>query len=143
MNISAEIFESSQWWTEPARNSQPDAFQVGNFRVNPRTREARAEGVVRRLRRKELELLLYLYRGAGTVFTRDELLKNVWDAQNMVTRTVDQTVATLRRKLGENPQSPKFLQTVHGVGYRLRTGAKSTGEQDCSSMRQDQHHCRQ
>ena len=96
-------------------------LQIGNWLVNPRTREATANGVTRRLRRKEVDLLVHLNQRAGAVFTRDELLKNVWHAQRMVTRTIDQTVATLRRKLGENAEEPKLLLTVYGVGYRLAT----------------------
>jgi DNA-binding response OmpR family regulator len=94
-------------------------LQIGSWLVNLRTREASANGVTCRLRRKEVDLLVHLNQKAGAVFTRDELLRNVWHAQRMVTRTIDQTVATLRRKLGENAEEPKLLLTVYGLGYRL------------------------
>ena len=80
-------------------------------------------GISRRARtrgRKELALLTYLYE-CGTPVCRDQLLRAVWNCSNMVTRTVDQTVATLRRKLNDDSTNPKHLLTIHGIGYQLRT----------------------
>ena len=53
-------------------------------------------------------------------FSREELLQRVWNYHpDLLTRTVDQTVATLRKKIEADPEQPRFLQTVFGVGYRL------------------------
>ena len=119
MKLSEEVLGSSEYWPTTEMVSDGGTLQIGSWLVNVRTREASANGVTRRLRRKEVDLLVHLNQKAGAVFTRDELLKNVWHAQRMVTRTIDQTVATLRRKLGENAEEPKLLLTVYGVGYRL------------------------
>src|ERR1039457_7205480 len=56
----------------------------------------------------------------GVVVTRDELLETVWgyDAPQ-TTRTLDNHIATLRAKLEPDPANPRYLHTVHGVGYRL------------------------
>jgi DNA-binding response OmpR family regulator len=51
---------------------------------------------------------------------RQQLLREVWQYTNVITRTVDQTVATLRRKLDEDSANPKHLMTVYGIGYQLR-----------------------
>jgi len=73
------------------------------------------------LGRKELQLLAFLYQNNGVIFSRDELLRRVWNYQGvLLTRTVDQTVATLRRKLNDNTARPRHLITVHGIGYRLK-----------------------
>jgi two-component system alkaline phosphatase synthesis response regulator PhoP len=69
---------------------------------------------------KELQLLRYLIDRRGTVVSREELLQNVWEYQAEVSsRTIDVHVAWLRQKLEDNPQSPQFIHTVRGVGYRF------------------------
>jgi two-component system alkaline phosphatase synthesis response regulator PhoP len=69
---------------------------------------------------KELQLLRYLVDRRGTVVSRDELLQNVWEYQAEVSsRTIDVHVAWLRQKLEDNPQSPQYIHTVRGVGYRF------------------------
>jgi two-component system alkaline phosphatase synthesis response regulator PhoP len=69
---------------------------------------------------KELQLLRYLIDRRGTVVSRDELLQNVWEYQAEVSsRTIDVHVAWLRQKLEDNPQSPQYIHTVRGVGYRF------------------------
>lgn len=75
----------------------------------------------RRLLPKEAELLSHLLRHRGQACTRDDLLRAVWgyDA-TPTTRTVDTHIFQLRQKLEQDPSKPKWLLTVHGVGYRLR-----------------------
>lgn len=69
---------------------------------------------------KELQLLRYLIDHRNSVVPREELLEKVWEYQPSVTsRTVDVHVAWLRQKLEENPQHPRYIQTVRGVGYRF------------------------
>ena len=59
---------------------------------------------------------------AGRIISRDELLSKVWKCQQtMTTRTVDQTISSLRRKLGDDAESPRYLITAYGVGYTLGT----------------------
>lgn len=73
------------------------------------------------LTRREFELLAFLARHPGRVYTREELLERVWGQEFMGTaRTVDQHVAQLREKLREDPKSPLYLETLRGVGYRFR-----------------------
>jgi two-component system, OmpR family, alkaline phosphatase synthesis response regulator PhoP len=86
--------------------------------VNCRTGLVQTPGQTHHLRRKELELLSYLHK-CGTPVSRDQLLRDVWNCSSMATRTVDQTVATLRKKIETDPERPRFLQTVYGTGYRL------------------------
>jgi two-component system, OmpR family, alkaline phosphatase synthesis response regulator PhoP len=71
--------------------------------------------------RTEFDLLLTLARHPGIVFTRDRLLERVWGPEFVGTeRVVDVNIQTLRRKLGDDPEAPKFIETVRGVGYRFR-----------------------
>ena len=98
----------------------PEVFRVGPSVVHRRTGEVESPSGKQRLRAKELELLMHFYEHATTTFSREDLLQRVWNyAPDLLTRTVDQTVATLRKKIELEPERPRFLQTVYGIGYRL------------------------
>jgi DNA-binding response OmpR family regulator len=115
------MIEALDW--RPAvldRSSVPETFRVGPSVVDRRTGDVETPCGRQRLRAKELELLMHLYEHVRTTFTREELLQLVWNcAPSLVTRTVDQTVATLRKKIELDPVRPRFVQTVYGIGYRL------------------------
>jgi DNA-binding response OmpR family regulator len=69
---------------------------------------------------KELAMLRLLAEAKGDPVTREKFLDVVWGyAAFPTTRTVDMHVASLRRKLEKNPEEPRWLKTVHGIGYRL------------------------
>jgi two-component system alkaline phosphatase synthesis response regulator PhoP len=95
-------------------------FQFGNVEVNFDSGLVRKSGAPVSLAGKELELLRYLIDHRGKVVSRDELLEGVWEYQPGVSsRTIDVHVAWLRQKLEDNPQSPRHIHTVRGVGYRF------------------------
>ena len=95
-------------------------FQFGNVEVDFERGDVTKAGVPISLAGKELELLRYLIDHRGNVVSRDELLEGVWEYQPGVSsRTIDVHVAWLRQKLEENPQNPKHIHTVRGVGYRF------------------------
>jgi DNA-binding response OmpR family regulator len=69
----------------------------------------------------EFEILLKLARTPGVVFTREQLMDKVWGYRDYAGgRVVDSHVARIRRKLGEDGAEPRFIRTVHGVGYAFR-----------------------
>jgi DNA-binding response OmpR family regulator len=69
----------------------------------------------------EFELLGALARAPGRVYTRDQLLAQVWgDASYRDPRTIDVHIRHLREKLEADPKEPQFIFTVRGVGYRFR-----------------------
>jgi len=73
-----------------------------------------------RLSNREQELLRYLIEHRGKVLARDLLLKEIWEySPNVTTRTVDTHILNVRKKLGDNAQNPRFIETMHGVGYRF------------------------
>ncbi|MFL6238446.1 MAG: response regulator transcription factor [Actinomycetes bacterium] len=89
-------------------------FAIGTVRVDPARRSVRVGAADVTLTATEFDLLAYLMRRPGRVFTREQLLSEVWGyAVAAGTRTVDVHVAQLRAKLG--PASP--IRTVRGVGY--------------------------
>ena len=72
------------------------------------------------LTRKEMGALRFLASRPGVVVRREELLREVWEyREEPTTRTVDNHIASLRRKLETDPANPIHLVTVHGVGYKL------------------------
>ncbi len=75
---------------------------------------------------REYDLLLYLARHSDKTVTRAALLKDVWGyaTEDDSSRTVDSHIKTLRMKLGEAPEAPRFIQTVRGTGYRFMAGEK-------------------
>ena len=72
------------------------------------------------LSRRERDLLAYFIKNKNQILSRDQLLKEVWGyKKGVTTRTVDTHVLTIRKKLRDNAQSPSFIQTLHGVGYKF------------------------
>ena len=72
---------------------------------------------------KEFELLRVLVREAGSVVSRDQLMRDVWGSDpNGSTKTLDMHVSWLRRKLGDDANSPRYISTVRGMGFRFETG---------------------
>ena len=100
--------------------SPPPALEVGAVRLDPARREVAVGGEPVELARKEFDLLELLMREAGTVLTRERLIEEVWDTNWFgSTKTLDVHVAALRKKLGDDPASPRYLRTVRGVGFRF------------------------
>ena len=95
-------------------------FQIGNANIDPKTFQIRRGKQVDELTAKELKLLQLFHAHPGEVFSRDRLLNEVWGYNYFgTTRTLDQVIVQLRKKLGDNGTEPKHLVTVHGVGYKL------------------------
>jgi two-component system alkaline phosphatase synthesis response regulator PhoP len=96
------------------------SFEFGAVKVDFEKGEVEKDGAPVSLSGKELDLLRYLIDHRGKPVSRDELLENVWEYQPGVSsRTIDVHVAWLRQKLEDNPQLPKHIHTVRGVGYRF------------------------
>lgn len=78
------------------------------------------DGEVLEISAKELELLRFLVAHRGRVVSRDSLLAEVWGhPQDIVTRTVDNFIVRLRKKIEPDPTHPRYLLTIHGSGYKL------------------------
>lgn len=103
------------------RRSQPKrVIRRGALVLDLDRLEVQLEGRPIPVTRREFELLAFLARRPGRVYTREELLEAVWGEYLGTPRTVDQHILQLREKLGEDPKAPRFLETVRGVGYRFR-----------------------
>ena len=99
----------------------PEPVRIGELSVDLAARVVRLGGEALNLRPKEFDLLAALVRHRGRVVSRAELLREVWGyAAGIERRTVETHLAALRQRLGDDPQSPSYIVTVRGAGYRLR-----------------------
>ncbi len=105
-----------------ADSARPDRIDIGELIIDMRERAVRkGKRFVTRTER-EFEILSYLAIRRGEAVSRADLVSEIWGTSGDVevtTRTVDQHVASLRRKLGDDPSNPQLLETVYAYGYRL------------------------
>ncbi len=102
----------------PSRGDGPVAF--ADVSVDPRTMRGTRGAVSFAVSRRELALLQLFAAHPGEVLDRDTLLEKVWGVRyEGTTRTLDQHVAGLRKKIEEDPSHPRHIETVHGMGYRF------------------------
>jgi len=107
-----------------AEKEQPneEVYAFDEVAVNFTTYDLKVHGDAVRLSAKEMELLRFLVNHRGQVLSREVLLDKVWNYDAEVsTRTVDTHVLNLRRKLRDSPPN-RYIQTVHGVGYKFVGG---------------------
>jgi DNA-binding response OmpR family regulator len=104
-----------------ATEAPPALIDLGRVQVDLAGHRLLREGRPVPLKPKAFELLAFLVRHPGRVFTRDQLLEHVWGYDYAgETRTVDVHVHWLRAEIEEDPGSPQLLHTVRGVGYGFR-----------------------
>ena len=104
----------------PSENPEPP-LSYGELTIDLARRRVEVAGRVMDVRRREFDLLAFLARHPGEVFTREELLAQIWRAPAGVgASTVTVHIRRLRLRLERDPSQPRWLQTVHGVGYRFK-----------------------
>ena len=104
----------------PADEEAPP-IEHGPLRIEPATRRASLDGRELTLTQREFDLLAHLAAHPGRVYSRDQLMETVWGEPFFSdTSTVTVHVRRLRAKLGDDPAEPRFIETVWGVGYRLK-----------------------
>lgn len=97
-----------------------DIVQVDGLRINSRLRTVERYGQPLELTAREFDLLRFLASNAGQVFTREQLLDQVWDFTFAGdTGTVTVHIRRLREKIEPDPVRPRYIKTVWGVGYKL------------------------
>ena len=104
------------------RRARTSTAAAPGLDVDVARRIARVDGQPVELTRTEFDILAALAREPGVVVDRAALLASVWGPGYVDDHLVDVHVANLRRKLGDRPDHPRFVETVRGVGYRLAAG---------------------
>ncbi|PKQ37661.1 MAG: DNA-binding response regulator [Actinobacteria bacterium HGW-Actinobacteria-1] len=106
--------------TQPSRT-----MSIGGLSLDPATREISVDGVPVELTAKEFDVLEVMMRDAGVVFSRERLLESAWGFSDYVdARGIDVHIKHIREKIGDDAGSPRFVETVRGVGYRVRRDAQ-------------------
>lgn len=102
------------------RSSSPeDEIRIGQAVISPRKHELQRRGKTVPLSFYEVELVRLLHERAGEPVTRDEMLEKIWGMSGGSTRTVDNFVVKLRKKIEENASEPRHIVTIYGTGYKL------------------------
>ena len=109
---------------KPQTAGKPKLLTAGILTADPEQRLIFKNGAALALKNKEYELLLFLMRHPGQVFSREDLYEMIWGLESMGDNvTVAVHINRLREKVEDDPAHPRLLQTVWGVGYRLSRDA--------------------
>lgn len=101
-------------------NGDQDFVLIGKIKVNFKNYVAFEGTSEVKMSHKEFEVLHYLFMKAGKVIQRDDLIVDVWSIDfEISTRTVDNFILKLRQKIESDPNNPKIILTVHGMGYKM------------------------
>lgn len=97
--------------------AEPSAFQMGDIFIDPARQEAAVCGRPVNLRHREFSLLLYFMRNPNIVLTAGQICEHAWGME--YTQPVDRSIHELRKQIESNPAQPRYIKTVHRVGYRF------------------------
>lgn len=101
-------------------SSPPDQLVIGGITFDLNAHQVMNKGKIVKLREREFNLLRTLMEHQGQALSRQELMDAVWGESWIGnTRTLDVHIRWLREKLEEDPSSPRYIETVHGFGYRF------------------------
>ena len=106
--------------TDESSSKAEQKITIGKLEIDFNSYTAMGEGKSVAMTHKEYEIVKYLWQHKGATVSRDNLLEEVWGYDDYpTTRTVDNFILKLRQKIELNPNRPKHILTVHGIGYKL------------------------
>lgn len=109
------------------RDREMDEFAFDDIRLDFKKFESTKSGETLSLSAKEFEILKYFVIHQGEVISRDTLLDDVWGYESFpTTRTVDNYILSLRKKIEDDPAHPRYLLTIHTVGYKFVTNPQES-----------------
>ncbi len=100
----------------------PDRLEVwsfGDITADPNLLEVRREGRITELEPKALRVLFYLIENRGRVVSKEELIREVWAGTAVTDNALTRVIAQIRRQLGDDARSPRYIQTAASAGYRF------------------------
>jgi len=115
------VLRRSQMSSNSVQGSATEALTFGELEIDQRTRDVKLDGQLVELTAREFDLLFFLASSPRQVFDRQQLLTQVWQssADWQDPATVTEHVRRIRRKIESDPDRPRWLKTVRGVGYRF------------------------
>jgi DNA-binding response OmpR family regulator len=121
----AAVLRRSRNQLQEAVTSLPEQFAVGQALVDRKTYQVTLGDQSHSLTSREMKLLEVFHTRPNEVLSRNDLLNAAWGVDYFgTTRTLDQHIAQLRKKVEPDPAAPQFLLTVHGVGYKFQPAEK-------------------
>lgn len=97
-----------------------DVYAFGDIEVNFSNHTARRDDEIIEFTALEFDILRYFIQHRGRTVNRKQLLRDVWGISgDVMTRTIDRHVASIRKKIESDPNSPAYIETVYGVGYKF------------------------
>ena len=103
-------------------DGEPEKYTFDEFTFDFRAMEAYDGEKSMTLTKREYEIMRIFLRRRGEAISRQDLIAELWEIEGdyyPTTRTVDNYIVKLRKKLGDNPEDPKYIHTIHGVGYKF------------------------
>lgn len=111
--------------SKEAESSLPpyDEIRIGELEVYPKSRRVRMQGAEVSLTPKEFEILYFLAQNRGEVFTKEQIYKAVWSENYLLDDSnIMAFIRKLRKKIEPNPDEPKYILTIWGIGYKFNDG---------------------
>lgn len=115
----------------------PQATRIGPLTLDPASGELIFGDTRRRLEPKTLELLLLLAASPARVFSKEEIFATIWPGVTVGEDTLARTVSKLRKALGDDPKSPRFIETIPKRGYRFVASAETASMKPQAPIRAD------
>jgi DNA-binding winged helix-turn-helix (wHTH) protein len=104
------------------------SYRCGDFSIDPNNRRFSRGDAEVALEPKVFAVIVHLLERAGDLVSRNELLDTVWGHRYVTASTLNRVVALARRAFGDDADDPRFIQTVHGAGYRFVGSVERPGE---------------
>ena len=111
--------------SKEAESSLPpsDEIRIGELEIYPKSRRVRMQGAEVSLTPKEFEILYLLAQNRGEVFTKEQIYKAVWSENYLLDDSnIMAFIRKLRKKIEPNPDEPKYILTIWGIGYKFNDG---------------------
>lgn len=106
--------------TLPPDEAPMNVYDIGDVTINFSTHEATRNGEEVDFTALEFDILQYLIQNRGQTITRKQFLRDVWGIdEDIITRTIDRHMASVRKKIEPDPSSPQYIETIYGIGYRF------------------------
>lgn len=120
INAALRRAELSGVASTPAEDESDAVMQFGDVTINAETMCGEKAGEAFEITKKELTILTYFWQHRQKVIKRNDLLAYVWGPEyHSFTRTLDQTIANLRKKIEADTRQPIHIKTVYGIGYKF------------------------
>lgn len=111
------LIEMDEGGTEPSGSSR---IVSGELTIDPKSRKVLREGAEIMLTPKEFDILFFLARNRGEVFTKEQIYQAVWEGDYLLDDSnIMAFIRKLRKKIEPNPDAPEFILTIWGIGYKF------------------------